>query len=365
MNEAEEKMLSYFEEKKQKISAYLKEFLAEKGTRFSSINTLGKDVCDRIYDSAIQGKMIRGGLVPLGFAVSRNDHHSETGPADAIQAGAAVELFQSAVLMHDDIVDRDQVRRGFGSVHYQYSQMADRAGITDADHLGESLGLYAGDVAYFLAFEVLSRLENSLSVYQRIHRLVSRELAYVSIAQMQDVFWGASNRSVTDEEVLRMYRYKTGRYTFSLPLMIGGMLAGQSEQTLGILEELGEHMGTIFQLKDDELGLFADQSEIGKPVGSDIREGKKTLYYGLLQKRAASEDLAQIAYLVGNPNLDEQDVQYVRDLVVRLGIYEEVRNVTRTLADKARALIAWLPGSKSAEIEVLLKLLDYSLVRTR
>jgi geranylgeranyl diphosphate synthase type I len=358
-------MLSYFEDKKQKISACLKEFLAEKGNRFSRINTLGKDVCDRVYDFAIQGKMIRGGLVSLGFALSQNGHFPKAGPGQMIQAGAAVELFQSALLVHDDIMDRDQVRRGFESVHYQYAQMADRAGIADVDHLGESLGLCAGDIAYFLAFELLSRLEIDPLIYRMIQQLVSRELAYVGVAQMQDIFWGSSNNSVTDEEVLRMYLYKTGRYTFSLPLMIGGLLAEQSEQTLSLLEKVGEHMGIIFQLKDDEIGLFGDQSEIGKPIGSDIREGKKTLYYGLLQKRASSEDLTRIAYLIGNPDLDAQDVQYIRNLVLQLGIYEEVRGLTETLADKARALIPWLPGFKFSEREVLLNLLEYSLVRTR
>jgi geranylgeranyl diphosphate synthase type I len=362
---AEEEMLAYFEDKKQKISAYLKEFLVEKGTRFSAINTLGKDVCDRIYDFAIQGKMIRGGLVSLGFTMSRNGHFPKAGPQAMIRAGTAVELFQSALLMHDDIVDRDQVRRGFGSVFYQYAQMADRAGIADAYHLGESLGICAGDIAYFLAFEVLSRLEIDPPIYRRIQKLVSQELAYVSIAQMQDILWGASNKSVTDEEVLRMYLYKTGRYTFSLPLMIGGLLAEQNEQTLTLLEKIGENMGIIFQLKDDEIGLFGDQSEIGKPAGSDIREGKKTLYYGLLQKRASSEDLARIAYLIGNPDINDRDVQYYRNLVVRLGIFEEVRSLTETLADKAGALIPWLPGFKLEDREVLLKLLDYSLVRTR
>ena len=75
-----------------------------------------------------------------------------------IQAETAVELFQSALQMHDDIMDRDQLRRGFGSVFYQYAQLADRAGIADSYHLGESLGISAGDIANFLAFEVLSRL---------------------------------------------------------------------------------------------------------------------------------------------------------------------------------------------------------------
>ncbi|UCG00022.1 MAG: polyprenyl synthetase family protein [Spirochaetaceae bacterium] len=358
-------MLAYFDDKKEKISSYLKDFLAEKGAGFSKINSLGKDVCDRIYDFAIQGKMIRGGLVSLGFTLSRNGHFPKAGPQTMIEAGSAVEMFQSALLIHDDIMDRDQVRRGFGSVFYQYAQMAERAGIPDAYHLGESLGICAGDIAYFLAFEVLSRLEVSPLILRKIQKLVSRELAYVGIAQMQDIYWGASNRSVSDEEVLRLYLYKTGRYTFSLPLMIGGHLAEQSEQTLTLLEKIGEYMGIIFQLKDDEIGLFGDQGEIGKPIGSDIREGKKTLYYGYLQKRASTEDLTRLAYLIGNPDINEQDVQYLRDLVVRLGIYEEVQNLIRDLADKARSLIPWLPGFKFEEREVMLKLLDYSLVRTR
>ena len=79
--------------------------------------------------------------------MSRNGHFPKAGPQAMIQAGAAVELFQSALLVHDDIMDRDQVRRGFGSVFYQYAQMADRAGIADAYHLGESLGICAGDIA--------------------------------------------------------------------------------------------------------------------------------------------------------------------------------------------------------------------------
>jgi geranylgeranyl diphosphate synthase type I len=358
-------MLSYFEDKKEKISSYLKEYLAEQSTSFSKINSLGKDVCDRIYDFAIQGKMIRGGLVSLGFTLSRNGQFPKAGPEAGIGAGAAVELFQSALLIHDDIMDRDQLRRGFGSVFYQYARMSERAGIADSYHLGESLGICAGDIAYFLAFQLLSRLEISPLIYREMQKLISRELAYVGVAQMQDIYWGASHHSVSDEEVLRMYLYKTGRYTFSLPLMMGGLLAEQSEQTLGLLEKIGEYLGIIFQLKDDEIGLFGDQTEIGKPAGSDIREGKKTLYYGYLQKQASSEDLTRLAYLMGNPDIGDRDVQYVRDLVVHLGIYEEVRKLSVDLAQKAHALIPWLPGFKHEEREVMLNLLDYSLVRTR
>jgi geranylgeranyl diphosphate synthase type I len=358
-------MLSYFKDKKEKISTYLKDFLAEKGAGFSKINSLGKDVCDRLYDFSIQGKMIRGGLVSLGFSLSRNGQFPKAGVQQLIEGGAAVELFQSALLVHDDIMDRDQLRRGLRSVFYQYARMADQAGIPEAYHLGESLGICAGDIAYFLAFEVLSRLQVSPLIFRSIHKLVSQELSYVGIAQMQDIYWGASNTSVTDEEVMRLYLYKTGRYTFSLPLMIGGLLAEQSEQTMTLLEKIGEYLGIIFQIKDDEIGLFGDQTEMGKPVGSDIREGKKTLYYGYLQKKASPEHLARLAYLIGNAEISDQDVQYVRDLVIQLGVHEEIQNLASDLAEKARSLITWLPGFKLEEREVMLHLLDYSLVRTR
>jgi len=357
-------MLYYFEQKKQKISAYLKSFLAEKGIEFSRINSFGRDVSDRIYDFSIQGKMIRGGLVSLGFALAHDSQPPETDFRPLIAAGAAVELLQSALLIHDDIMDRDRLRRGFGSVFYQYASTAERAGLSDAYHLGESMGICAGDIANFLAFELLSRLDVAPRSQQRIQRLVSRELAYVGVAQMQDSYWGASNRSVGDREVLRLYLYKTGRYTFSLPLMIGGELSGRNGQTLSLLEEMGEQLGLIFQLKDDEIGLFGDQREIGKPSGSDIREGKKTLYYEFLQKKASAEDLTRLAYLVGNPEIDEQDVLYVRDLVIRTGVYEEVQQLIRELADKVQGVAPWLPGFKGEQREVMLELLDYSLERT-
>ncbi len=357
-------MNSYFRDKKDKIRSYLKDLLAEKAGGFSRVNAFGKDACDRLYEFAIQGKMIRGGLVSLGFSLSRNGQYPKAGPQQLIEAGAAMEILQSALLIHDDIMDRDRLRRGFKSIYYQYVDMAGRAGAREPNHLGEALGICAGDLAYFLSFEILARLQISPLIYRQIQDLISRELSYVGIAQMEDLYWSASRYPATEEEVLRMYLYKTARYTFSLPLMVGGLLAEQAGQTLVLLEKIGEHLGTIFQIKDDEIGLFGDQSETGKPSGSDIREGKRTLYYGYLQSRASSEDLARLACLTGNPEIGEEEVWYVRELVVRLGIRDELRIRSAELAGKARSLIARLPGYEPEERAVMLDLLDYSLART-
>jgi geranylgeranyl diphosphate synthase type I len=358
-------VIPYFTQKKAQIAEYLSELFAEQALSFGKVNPLGKDVSDRLHAFSLQGKMIRGGLVSLGFSMSRNGQFPKAGPRELVQAGAAMELLQAGLLIHDDIMDRDPIRRGSPTVFYQYAQMADKAGIADAYHVGESLGTCAGDVAYFLAFQVLARLEVSPLILRDIVRLISRELAYVGIAQMQDVYWGAADTPVTDAELMRLYLYKTGRYTFSLPLVVGGLLAEQAEKTRTLLEKIGEYLGTVFQIKDDEIGLFGDPVDVGKPIGSDLREGKKTLFYGYLQRRAAPADLQRLAGIFGNADIDEKDIRFVRELVVQLGIREEIKQTLRKLADKARALISGLPGYKLEDREVMLNLLDYSLVRTR
>jgi geranylgeranyl diphosphate synthase type I len=358
-------MLSYFEEKKNEIVSCLRGFLGEQAEQLGRLNPMGKDVCDRLYQFSIQGKMIRGGLVSLGFAMSRNGQYPQAGPQQLIEAGAAMELLQSALLVHDDIMDRDTLRRGLPTLGQQYTEMVRQAGLSDPAHVGESLGICAGDVAYFLAFELLARMQTSPVLLREIQRLVARELTQVGVAQMQDVYWGRSNLWVSEEEVMRLYLYKTGRYTFSLPLMVGGLLAEQSPATLALLEKIGENLGVVFQMKDDEIGLMGSPGEMGKPVGSDIKEGKKTLYYGYLQRRASAEELRALAGIFGNPEIGEEEVHYVRELVLRLGIQEELQRQAAELAGRARGLIAGLPGYKLQDREVMLGLLEYSLARTR
>ncbi|MBN1834851.1 MAG: polyprenyl synthetase family protein [Spirochaetales bacterium] len=358
-------MLSYFQARKQEIGEYLRVLFDEKADALSRVNPLGRDLCVRLFDFALRGKMIRGGLVSLGCSVAHGHACVAEQRPLTTGAGAAMELFQSGLLIHDDIMDRDATRRGLKSIFSQYAELAEAAGMADSYHLGESLGVCAGDVAYFLAFEVLGGLEVPLPICRDIVALAARELGYVGVAQMQDIYAGASGSPVLDEEVLRLYLYKTGRYTFSLPLMVGGVLAGGEPALLETLERLGETLGVVFQIKDDEIGLFGDAAETGKPVGSDIKEGKKTLYYGYLQRRAPMKDVERMAGIFGNPQIGEAEVEYVRELTEGLGIRSEIQERANQLAESGRALIEGLAPPRSEECEVLLALLDYSLSRTR
>jgi geranylgeranyl diphosphate synthase type I len=361
-------MLEYFGRRKDDIQDYLKRYCQRKRKGFGRINALGPDLCDRLFEFTVQGKMIRGGLVSLSYSLFRSDEEDPSVRERLTGTGASMELIQSALLIHDDIMDRDPMRRGLSSIHRQYARMAEEREIGDGEHLGESLAICAGDVAFFLAFEILSNLAAEQATLIRILGLCSREIASVGVAQMQDVYNGASTGPVKTDDTLSLYVHKTGRYTFSMPLMIGSLLAGQPEETVGRLEELGEHIGIVFQIRDDELGLFGNPEETGKPVGSDIKEGKKTLFISCLLEMAGPEDRLNVSGFFGNPGIEDRDIHTVRDLVEKLGIREKVRGLTEERMKKAHRLLdslAGVDGVDASRIAMLRELLHYSLTRSR
>lgn len=357
-------MLQFFHTRRNDIEAYLQTLFQKKQHEFSRINGWGQDLCNRLLEFAVHGKMIRGGLVSLGFALFRGEPDDQQ-QQQLIAAGAAMELFQSGLLVHDDIMDRDTTRRGLSSLFFQYAQLVDRQGLNQSYHLGESLGICAGDVAFFLAFEILAGLNVDPDLYRRILALTAREIGYVGVAQMQDIYNGTTYQRVSDADILRLYLYKTGRYTFSLPLMLGGILAGRPDSDIDLLEKLGESIGIVFQIRDDELGLFGNEVETGKSVGSDIREGKKTLYFGYLTELASGEDRERLSGIFGRQNLNVEEIRFVRGLTERLGIRDTVRNLAEAEFKRAAALLAQLTDVIEPYSATLRRLLDYTLVRTR
>jgi len=274
-----------------------------------------------------------------------------------------MELFQSGLLVHDDIMDRDLVRRGQPSIFKQYSEMADRARHADPAHIGQALGICAGDVAYFLAFELLAGTHAPSPVVGEVLALCARELSAVGIAQMQDVAWGASKDDVSVEEILRMYKYKTGRYSFSLPLLTGALFAGAPRDLRARLDSFGESVGLLFQVRDDELGLFGDEKELGKPVGSDVREGKKTILISLLREAATPAERLRLDGVVGNPRATEADLDLVRNLAASAGVRQRIDAIITRFAEQARTAIRSLTCGTDDDRAALSGLLDFTMAR--
>ncbi len=245
-----------FKTYKHRIDDFLRSYLTEKKKSFIAVNNFGSDLIDRVLPMVTAGKTIRGSLVLLAYCFTNS------GPSeDAIKAAAAMELLQTALVIHDDIMDKDATRRGIPSMHVQYNS--------------ESMAMCVGDVLFFMAFELLGSVKTDDVTMGRIIRLVGREYQSVGVAQMADV----SRASKTKIDILSLYTYKTARYTFAVPLMLGATLAGTTKEMLRYLESYGVAVGVLFQIQDDKL-----DSEKNPFTLADVES----------YKRAANESLKRL-----------------------------------------------------------------------
>jgi geranylgeranyl diphosphate synthase type I len=346
--------------KKPLIARELRRLLDQRRSDFSRINPWGPDAAARLRTFAARGKMVRGGLLLLGYEM----HAGHGAPVAAARAAAALEIIHSSLLIHDDIMDNDRLRRGARTVFAQYEQVGRGRHAADPARFGLSMGICAGDVGYFIAWDILARLPLEPVTRAALLAMVSRELAYVGLAQMQDIAFGAFSRTPARDEVIALYLHKTARYTFSLPLMAGALLAGAGAAERRKLGALGELLGVIFQVRDDDLGIFGTEAETGKPVGSDIREGKKTLLYIELFRRARGAEKKELMALFGKPTLSHAEAARVRSAIERLGARNTLDSMLQGLARDANRIIGSLPIS-AAHADVLQDICARSLARDR
>ena len=353
-------ILEYMAAKRPAIANELRSIADRRGRVLQGRMAGGADLMGRIVEMSLKGKMIRGCLVFLGrdvavpkdVAVPRD----ATVPTDAarpdgevVGLAAAMELFQTGLLVHDDIMDRDTLRRGGPTIHASYASELRDAGIEESGRFGEALGICAGDACYFEAFAALAPTLAGKPRASEILAVCAEFLSEVVVAQMADVRWGASETEASEADILAMYRFKTARYSFSLPLAVGALSAG-SDALAPPLIELGELLGTLFQLRDDELGLFGDMASTGKGVGSDLREGKKTLFRARLLAAAPSRELPRLAALFGGTvEAGPEDIAYIRRLSEELGVMRSIVELSRKSEVEARAIIRALARPIASE----------------
>lgn len=362
-------MFDYLSRERPLVLKALEEGLREAALRFP-FPGLARDLCDRLLEYSGRGKTLRGCLVRLGFELCGGEV-SDPALAEACRkAGAAMELFQSGLLIHDDIMDRDDMRRGAPTVHVAYAAALAASKASEPAHNGKSLAICAGDLAYFTGFSLLARLAVDLNRIVAVQRLAAEELGLVCVAQARDVSNGSGpglfgqGDEPNEQDILNLYRTKTGRYTFSLPLAMGATLAGASAEALTALMGAGELLGVAFQLKDDELGILADAAELGKPLGSDLREDKKTILRLRLLNAAGADPALRKAF--GNPRAGARELSLVRSEARRLGIFADLaalmRLANRDALELARPVLDRAPEPAA---NAFMELANYNLDRTK
>ncbi len=270
------------------------------------------ELLDKLVDYTSDGKMIRGALVLLGGGL-----YGRKPDLVLMRAAAALELTQSFLLIHDDIMDQDDLRRGKPSIHAAYRDASGLSG-PSAARLGAAMGICTGDVAAMLALSAANGAAAEAGVPQLGVRF-AREIASVGLAQMDDVRFGLTSADPDEAEIERVYRFKTGRYTFSLPLLFGAGVAGADEAAIEALASAGEELGIGFQLRDDEIGAFGDSEETGKPSGADLRENKKTI----LRRMILTEIPGSAGYFTAD--LSPNELEQLRSKVHEAGLLDRYR----------------------------------------
>lgn len=351
--------MEYFSKQKEAVKTCIDDFLKKKAKEFSPINPWGEDAIQRLITFVLSGKMLRSGLVCLGYQMCKAEM-SQT----ILSAAAAVEFVQTALLIHDDIIDQDSYRRGLPSIFFQYIQRGEEEGVSKADHFGEGMAICLGDISFFLAFELFAQLDVEKSIKEKVIALWSQELSYVGLAQMQDLYLGETMKELQEKDILDLYHYKTARYSFALPLKTGALLGGADTKLITGLEKCGYSFGLLFQLKDDELGLYGSEEELGKPVGSDLRECKKTLHYHHLQKEANPSDLERFEHICGNECLSLEMVQEVRAMMKKYKIDHIIHQQMQILQERIHTEITAL-NIHEEHRQILFELLKYSQNRNK
>lgn len=308
-----------FNDYRSQILARLSDVLDEKNREFNKRVKFDTDIFEVLESFSTKGKMLRGSL--LLFSANAYEKKLDKGLLDL---AVSLELMHSALLIHDDIMDNDKLRRGEKTVFAKYENDALKSGYKDPEHVGISMGIIAGDIALFIAQELSVSGDNKT---QEILSFYSKELRTVGLGQLLDYSYGIRNKDYTTEQIERMYLDKSARYTFTLPLCLGATAARASDVQIDLIEKLSEKLGLIFQLVDDDIGIFGNEEEIGKPVGSDIKENKKTFLRKLLFDKSSDDEKMRFLKIFGSEEISDSDINYVRNKIVELGVREELEKV--------------------------------------
>ncbi len=280
-----------------------------------------------------------------------------------IATGALLEIYHNFLLIHDDIIDRDLVRYGGPNIEGAYFHKLHKSAAHNAQFGAIAAAILAGDLTTNLAQEICYDLPISDGQKIRLLRALSDTTFVVAGGEFIDSLGSVLSHSpLSTEQISEVYRNKTGYYTFFLPLRLAAILTDRDHELEQMLHELAIPIGMAYQMRDDYLGLFGDPEKTGKPITSDVREGKQTFYYSYMQQLASDQDRVELENIYGNPQATEREVHRVREICDTCGATEKVEHEIALLHQQALARLDQLPFSEAAS-EIFRALFTLSVQR--
>lgn len=307
-----------------------------RNTRFyRGATSLQEDIS--MFEGLLQGgKKLRPALAVLGYENFRGEREYREG---LLQAAIGYEVIHNSFLIHDDIEDNSALRRGKPTIHEKYRiQHAEQGGTIDHKQYGVAVALNTGSLGPFRALGVLWGIDNRQERIVQAQQWLRSVIEITLQGQRRDLT-ELPLEQLTEKMVYQIHHQKTAVYTVVGPLTLGAILAGASEKEFGHLNAFGVNLGIAFQIIDDHLGLYGDEGLVGKPVGSDIAEAKKTPHFYQAFKLANPQERELLKSVWGKQDITEAEINWVRELAEKLGVKDNVLQRATLLAQHAKAVI--------------------------
>ena len=288
----------YFQEHVQRIDHELTKYLNSRSLTIAQEYPKLQPLIQELVIANQGGKRLRAVLVILWYEMITGYHND-----DLIPVALAYELFQTGILAHDDIIDASDLRRGKSTLHKAIEVRGWSLGLSSlkSAHYGVSHSICLADIAMFLANKIImdSKLTSDIKVLASqcfIQSCIDTGLGEMLDVEMEHI----DSSMITESDIISMYRNKTAHYTITGPLLLWAICAWADEETCKGIKIFGDNLGIAFQIKDDEIGIYQDESVSGKSATSDIEEGKYTLLYHHAMTYGTADQITQLSAVYGH-----------------------------------------------------------------
>ena len=326
-----------------RVQKALNAFLAAQVPLLDAISPELSPLTDALSELVAGGKRLRPAFCYWGFRGAGGVDGDEI-----VEAAASLELFQACALIHDDVMDGSDTRRGQPAVHRRFASLhRTEAWVGDPEAFGMGAAVLLGDLCLAWSDEMLSTSglpAERLLAGSRVYAEMRTELMGGQYLDLLEQARGGGSV----ERALRVARYKSAKYTIEKPLHLGAVLAGADQAVLDGYSGYGLPLGEAFQLRDDVLGVFGDPAVTGKPAGDDLREGKRTALVAIALEAADAGQAAVVRRHLGDPHLTVEGVTALRTVLQDTGALARVEALIAELTDDALTALQAAPVEDEA-----------------
>lgn len=333
----------------------------------NSDNVLVKDALNHMVYMNSNGKYLRALLICLGYSIASKKNSNYYLPL-----ASAYETFQTSILIHDDIIDNADLRRGKTTIHKKYEEKFDKYDLKDKDfvekkkNISKSIGICVGDIGFYLANNIIVESYMNDKNLGRVLKYYNDIVINTGKGELIDVIlpfneeYNSKNKCL-EKDIMEIYDLKTSWYTIVGPCSLGMLLGGSSDRVVSSLVKVLEPLGTAFQIKDDILGIFGETKNLGKSTTSDISEYKQTLLYSYVVNNTKYKEELRKYY--GKNSLTEKDVKRVKEIFSESGARKYATMTMNKLFNKTREGILKNHNIPSNYKEILLGLVTFLEIR--